>query len=76
MAREVRHWGLNLSVLYAVGAARTPDTDDIVDADRRLDAGRLDDLMARARRQEDELEELRVQAATQVVGTDRAADGS
>ena len=46
------------------------------DADRRLDAGRLDDLMARARRQEDELEELRVQAATQVIATGRAADGS
>ena len=46
------------------------------DADRRLDAGRLDELIARARRQEDELEELRAQAATQVIDTDRAADGS
>lgn len=44
--------------------------------DGRLDTGRLDELIARARRQEDELEELRVQAATQVVGTGRAADGS
>ena len=46
------------------------------DADRRLDAGRLDELIARARRQEDELEELRAQAATQVIDTDKAADGS
>ncbi len=46
------------------------------DADRRLDAGRLDELIARARRQEDELEELRAQAATQVIETDKAPDGS
>jgi hypothetical protein len=36
--------------------------------DTRLDPGRLDELIARARRQADLLEELRVRAAGQVIG--------
>jgi hypothetical protein len=39
----------------------------LADADRRLDAARLDDLMARARRQADLLEELRVRAAGEII---------
>ena len=37
------------------------------DTDTRLDAGRLEELIARARRQADQLEELRVRAATRVI---------
>jgi hypothetical protein len=37
------------------------------DSDTRLDAGHLDDLIARARRQADQLEELRVRAAGRVI---------
>ena len=37
------------------------------DTDARLDAGRLDELIARARRQADQLEELRVRAANRVI---------
>ena len=37
------------------------------DTDTRLDAGRLDELIARARRQSDQLEELRVRAATRII---------
>jgi hypothetical protein len=36
----------------------------LADTDARLDAGRLDDLLSRARRQADELEDLRVRAAS------------
>jgi hypothetical protein len=36
-------------------------------SDKRLDAARLDDLIARAQRQSDVLEELRVGAAGQVI---------
>jgi hypothetical protein len=39
----------------------------LADRDSRLDAARLDDLIARARRQADQLEELRVTAADQVI---------
>jgi hypothetical protein len=39
----------------------------LADADQRLDAARLDDLMARARRQADLLEELRVRAAGEII---------
>ena len=39
------------------------------DTDARLDAWRLDELIARARRQADQLEELRVQAAQQVISS-------
>jgi hypothetical protein len=41
----------------------------LADHDNRLAAGRLDELMTRARRQADLLEDLRVQAAAQVVST-------
>ncbi len=37
------------------------------DADARLDAGRLDELISRARSQSDQLEELRVSAARRVI---------
>ena len=60
----------------------------LADRDTRLAVGRLDELMARARHQADLLEDLRVQAAAQVVdtvpvhgsadignGTGRRADG-
>jgi hypothetical protein len=40
-------------------------------ADSRLDAARLDELIARARRQADLLEELRVRTADQVIGPGR-----
>jgi hypothetical protein len=38
------------------------------DTDARLDSGRLDGLISRARSQADELEELRIRAATRVIG--------
>ena len=38
------------------------------DTDARLDAGRLDELISRAKRQVDEIEELRVRAASRVLG--------
>jgi len=41
----------------------------LADTDRRLDPGRLDELMSRARRQADLLEELRVRAAEQVISS-------
>src|ERR1700744_2149180 len=41
----------------------------LADRDPRLAVGRLDELMARARQQADLLEDLRVQAAAQVVDT-------
>ncbi|WP_181772370.1 hypothetical protein [Amycolatopsis pittospori] len=40
------------------------------DTDPRIDAGRLDDLIKRARRQIDEIEELRVHAAAEAFGGD------
>ncbi len=40
----------------------------LADKDTRLDPGRLDELIARARRQADQLEELRVSAAAEIVG--------
>jgi hypothetical protein len=39
----------------------------LADIDTRLDPGRLDELMSRARSQADELEELRVRAASRVI---------
>ena len=39
----------------------------LADTDTRLDPGRLDELISRARRQADRLEDLRVAAASQVV---------
>ena len=41
----------------------------LADADMRLDPEQLDELMSRARRQADLLEELRVQAAQQVISS-------
>ena len=39
----------------------------LADADARLDAGRLDELISRARNQAEQLEELRVRAASRVI---------
>ncbi len=39
----------------------------LADSDKRLDAARLDELISRARRQSDVLEELRMRAAAQVI---------
>jgi hypothetical protein len=44
--------------------------------DKRLDPGRLDELIARARSQADLLEELRVRAAGQVIGLGATAGGT
>jgi hypothetical protein len=44
---------------------------NLAQTDTRLDAGRLDELISRARRQADLLEELRVRAADQVIGRGR-----
>jgi hypothetical protein len=41
--------------------------------DTRLDPGELDDLLARAARQAEFLEELRVRAAAEVITRDRTA---
>jgi hypothetical protein len=43
----------------------------LAESDTRLDPGRLDELISRARRQADLLEELRVGAAARVIATDR-----
>jgi hypothetical protein len=40
----------------------------LADSDPRLDSARLDELISRARRQADVLEDLRVAAASQVIG--------
>ncbi len=48
----------------------------LADKDTRLDSGRLDELIARARRQADQLEELRVSAAAEIVGAGGAATDS
>ena len=48
----------------------------VADSDKRLDSARLDELISRARRQADLLEELRVRAVNQVIGTERATGGS
>ncbi len=45
----------------------------LADKDTRLDPGRLDELIARARRQADQLEELRVSAAAEIVGVGGSA---
>jgi len=46
----------------------------LADRDGRLDAARLDELIARAQSQDDILEELRVRAADQIIGLDQASD--
>jgi hypothetical protein len=48
----------------------------LAETDRRLDSGRLDELLARAHRQADLLEELRVRAADQIIGHETPAGGS
>ena len=48
----------------------------LAETDKRLDPGRLDELISRARRQADLLEELRVRAAGQVIGQGRTAGDS
>ena len=48
----------------------------LAETDKRLDPGRLDELITRARRQADLLEELRVRAASQVIGLGATAGGS
>ncbi len=48
----------------------------LAETDKRLDSGRLDELIARAQRQAALLEELRVRAAGQVIGLEAAAGGS
>jgi hypothetical protein len=45
----------------------------LAETDRRLDPGRLDELISRARRQADLLEELRVRAADQIVSMEQPA---
>lgn len=47
----------------------------LADTDGRLDAGRLDELISRARRQADFLEESRVEAARQVITAAGATRG-
>jgi hypothetical protein len=47
----------------------------LAETDNRLDPGRLDELIARARRQADLLEELRVRAANQVISLRATAGG-
>jgi hypothetical protein len=44
----------------------------LADTDQRLEPARLDELIARARRQADLLEDLRVRAADQVISLERA----
>jgi len=44
----------------------------LAEADKRLDPGGLEELISRARRQADLLEELRVRAADQIIGLVRA----
>jgi hypothetical protein len=48
----------------------------LAETDKRLDPARLDELIARARRQTDLLEELRVSAAGQVIGLGATAGDS
>jgi hypothetical protein len=47
----------------------------LADRDGRLDAGELDELISRARRQADFLEEARVRAAQQVIAASGTASG-
>ena len=48
----------------------------LADREPRLDPGQLDGLISTARRQADLLEDLRVQAADQIIRTSRTAGGS
>jgi hypothetical protein len=56
---------LRLGVEGKAAGWRTPRT--LADTDARVDAGRLDELISRARNQADQLEELRVRAASRVI---------
>ncbi len=47
----------------------------LADTDARLDPGDIDELIARARRQADVLEELRVGAANRVINLERTGAG-
>jgi hypothetical protein len=47
----------------------------LADRDGRLDAGELDELLSRARRQADFLEEARVRTVQQVIAASRASGG-
>jgi hypothetical protein len=58
---------LRLGVTGKAAGWRTLRT--VADTDSRLHAARLDELLARASRQEDELEALRVRVANRVFGT-------
>jgi hypothetical protein len=48
----------------------------LAEVDKRLDAGRLDELISRAQRQADLLEEFRVRAASQITGMGQMAGES
>ncbi len=48
----------------------------LAETDKRLDPGRLDELISRARRQADLLEEFRVRAAGHVIGLEETAGDS
>jgi hypothetical protein len=58
---------LRLGVEGKAAGRRTLRT--LADTDRRLDPVHLDELMSRARRRADQLEELRVRAAEQVISS-------
>ncbi len=58
---------LRLGVAGKAAGWRTLRT--LADNDRRLDPGYLDELMSRAQRQSDQLEELRVRAAEQIISS-------
>ena len=62
---------LRLGVEGKAAGWRTLQT--LADTDTRLDPGRLDELISRARRQADLLEDLRVGAAKQEAGHDSSA---
>lgn len=62
---------LRLGVEGKAAAWRT--LRELADHDRRLDAGRLDDLLARARQQGDTLEELRVHTANAIFNQRRSS---
>jgi hypothetical protein len=64
---------LRLAVEGKAAGWRTLRT--LADSDGRLDAARLDELIARARRQADLLEQLRIQAVERVISPDSVSHG-
>ena len=64
---------LRLAVEGKAAGRRTLRT--LADSDGRLDAARLDELIARARRQADLLEQLRIQAVERVISSDSVSHG-